>query len=170
MKSTFLLGLTLLFGTVEVHSQQTFPYISFMGGILANNSYVNLSLVGSSESNSVQCRTDLVTCCSSVQGIHRGDWYFPDETGLPFFGNTLLYEFRGVQRVDLRHMLSASSPPDGIYRCDVPTNAVHDDTDNSVRETLYVGIYPSGQGKQQQIDIEFCLSLSVILRLSPSFV
>ena len=47
--------LSLLLFLVEVHSQQTFPYVSFMGQTLANHSYVNLSLVGTSGSDSVQC-------------------------------------------------------------------------------------------------------------------
>ena len=41
--------------------------------------------------------------------------------------------------------------PSGIYRCDIPTGAVHDDIDLSVRETVYVGLYVSGgisQGMQ----------------------
>ena len=32
----------------------------------------------------VQCHTDLTTCCSSDQGMDRGDWYAPDsEDRLP---------------------------------------------------------------------------------------
>ena len=59
-----------------VHSQ-TFPYVSFMGQTLANHSYVDLSTVGSEPdgSDSVQCHTDLSTCCSGIWGPHRGDWY-----------------------------------------------------------------------------------------------
>ena len=74
--------LLLLWSLVEVHSQQTFPYVSFMSQTLANHSYVDISQVGNdgSGSDSVQCITDLATCCSGGQGIHRGDWYFPDGT------------------------------------------------------------------------------------------
>ena len=62
----------------ELHCQTTFPYVSFLGQTLANHSYVDLSAVGSEYdgSDSVQCHTDLSTCCSSGQGNHRGDWYF----------------------------------------------------------------------------------------------
>ena len=72
--------LLLLWSLVEVHSQQTFPYVSFVSQTLANHSYVDLSEVGNdgSGSDTVQCHTDLSTCCASAQGIHRGDWYFPD--------------------------------------------------------------------------------------------
>ena len=138
--------LLLLWSLVEVRSQ-TVPYVSFMPMSqtpLANNSYVDISLVGNdgSGSDSVQCITDLATCCTNPQGSHRGDWYFPDGTRLPF--NTPgvdIYELRQTQRVDLRHRNNANSPV-GIYRCDIPTNAVHDDTDTSVRDRpVYVGLY-----------------------------
>ena len=69
-----------------VHSQ-TFPYVSFMSRTLANHSYVDLCLVGNdgSGSDSVQCITDLSTCCRGTDGSHRGDWYFPNGTRLPLF-------------------------------------------------------------------------------------
>ena len=127
-----------------VHSQ-TFPYVSFMGQTLANHSYVDLSTVGSEPdgSDSVQCHTDLSPCCSGRQGPHRGDWYFPDGTRLTFSGD--MYEGRGAQRVDI-HQTSATGPT-GIYRCDIPTSAVHDVTDTSMRDTVYVGLYTGSRGK-----------------------
>ena len=64
--------LLLLLFLVEVHSQQTFPYVSFglTGPALADHSYVNLSTVGSASNNSdsVVCHTDLQSCCSGSQG------------------------------------------------------------------------------------------------------
>ena len=125
---------------------QTFPYVSFMSQTLANHSYVDISLVGNdlSGSDSVQCITDLSRCCTSAQGAHRGDWYFPDGTRLPFPGDGDLYETRGPQRVDLRRRNNATSPV-GIYRCDIHTNAVHH-TDISVRDTVYVGLYTDSGG------------------------
>ena len=147
-RCVLLLSLLWLWCLVEISSQQTFPYVSFMGQTLVNHSYVDLSLVGhnSSGSDSVQCHTDLSTCCSSDQGSHRGDWYFPDGTRLQFNGDIL--ERRVAQSVDLRHRNSATSPV-GIYRCDIQTNAVHDDRYNSVRdsETVYVGLYTTSGGK-----------------------
>ena len=134
--------LFLLF-LVEVHCQQTFPFVSFMGQALADHSYVDLSTVGSDNSNSVQCHTDLNTCCSGPQGSHRGDWYFPDGTRLPFSGDT--NEGRGAQRVDLRQ--TSATGPTGIYRCDIPTRAVHDVIDISVRDTVYVGLYVGSGGR-----------------------
>ena len=133
---------------------QMFPYASFMGQTLANHSYVNLSLVGSdvSSNDSVQCHTDLITCCSGAQGPYRGDWYFPNGDRLPTpdnnGGNNVIFESRGAQRVDLRRR-SDSKTQTGIYRCDIPTNAVHYSTDNSVRDTVYVGLYSKDQGSEQ---------------------
>ena len=137
--------LLLLLFLVEVHSQQTFPYVSFMGQTLANHSYVNLSTVGSTGDNSdgVVCHTDLSTCCS---GPHRGDWYFPDGSVLPFSGGSVpIGEGRGAQIAVIRRTNDATGPT-GIYRCDIPTIAVHN-TEDSVRDSVYVGLYPTDGGK-----------------------
>ena len=138
---------------LAVAHAQTFPYVSFMWNTIPNHGYVNLSQVGSdsssgSDSDSVQCITDLSTCCTITEGSHRGDWYFPDGTRLPFPspGSGDIYESREYKRVDLRRINNANSPV-GIYRCDIPTNAVHDDTDTSVRDTIYMGVYTSSGGK-----------------------
>ena len=143
-----LLTLMICWYLVEVNSQLTSPYVTFMGQTLANHSYVDLSLVGGdlSGSDSVQCHTDLAYCCSGAQGGHRGDWYFPNGNRLPFAGGGNIFETRGAQRVDLRRSNSAISPV-GIYRCDIPTDDVHDDTDTSVRDApVYVGLYTGNGG------------------------
>ena len=141
-----LLLLSVLWFLVEVNSQQTFPYVFFNGQTLANHSYVDLSLVGvdGSGGDSVQCVTDLSTCCSGTQGVHRGDWYFPNGDRLQF--NADIYEHRTAQGVDIRRSNSATSPV-GIYHCDIPTIAVHDDDDSSVRATVYVGLYTASGGR-----------------------
>ena len=100
--------------------------------------------MGNIESISVQCHTDLSTCCIPGQGSHRGDWYFPNGDRLQF--NADIYEARSDMRADLRRQNSATSPV-GIYRCEIPTIAVHDDTDISVRDTVYVGLYTASGGR-----------------------
>ena len=140
----------LSWSLVEVNSQ-TFPYVSFMGHTLANHSYVDLSLVGRPDvlinsDNSVECHTDLTSCCSSSEGIHRGDWYFPNGSRLPFPQGTGIFESRVSQRVDLRRNVDRSIIS-GIYHCVVPTIAVHDDNNTSVRDwPVYVGLYGSDGG------------------------
>ena len=146
--SSPLLYVCLLWSLVGVHSQTEYPYVSFMGETLPNHAYVDLSLVGNDDSgsDSVQCHTDLSTCCTGSQGPHRGDWIPPgSEMRLPFSSNSSvdLYEVHGAQRVDLRHR-SMAVMLSGIYRCNVATDAVHDDDDPSVRESVYVGLYASG--------------------------
>ena len=136
---------------VEVHSQQTYPYVSFSltGPALADHSYVNLSTMGSADNNSdgVVCHTDLLTCCT---GPHRGDWSFPDGTRLPFSGSSVpIYLGRTAQIATIRRTNDATGPT-GIYRCDIPTNAVHN-TDDSVRVSVYVGLYPTDGGKLRHI-------------------
>ena len=142
----------LSWSLVEVHSQ-TFPYVSFMDQTLANHSYVDLRLVGRLDipfgyggyGHSVECHTDLTTCCSGSDGVHRGDWYFPDGTRLPFPQSTGIYEARESQRVDLRRNPYAFAT--GIYRCDIPTIAVHDVINTSMRDRpVYVGLYANGAG------------------------
>ena len=143
--------LLLLLFLVEVHSQ-TFPYVSFgvTGPALADHSYVDLSTVGSDSDNSdsVVCHTDLESCCGGAQGPHRGDWYFPNgTTRLPFIGGSVpLGLGRGDQIAIIRRTNDATGPT-GIYRCRIATNEVHSDTDQSVGETVYVGLYPADGGK-----------------------
>ena len=66
----------------------------------------------------------------------------PDGTVLPFAGSSVPIGLgRTAQIVTIRR--TTATGPTGIYRCDIPTNAVHDDTDFSVRDTIYVGLYPT---------------------------
>ena len=144
-----MFSLSLLLCLVDVHSQ-TFPRLSFMSQTLANNSYVDLSLVGRPDvdgGEGVQCITDLDTCCSMAEGTHRGDFYFPNGTRLPVPAiNVDTFEVRGAQRIEIRRNTNANSPT-GIYRSDIPTNAVHDASNTSVRDTVYVGLYTASGGK-----------------------
>ena len=107
---------------------------------------MNLSLVGEYGGVSVRCHTDLDSCCSEDQGIHRGDWIPPgSEEGLPLYSDSSagIYQVQWYRRVILRRRNNADMPS-GIYRCDIATNAVHDDNDTSVRESVYVGLYATG--------------------------
>ena len=129
--------LSFLSAVMDVCSQ-TVPYIRFMGTNLSNNSYIKLTQVGNMARTSVQCHTDLTTCCKEVQGDDRGDWYFPNGTRLPFSPISFrqIFETREDKRIDLRRHNNPNMP-EGMYRCDVETNA----TSNDNRETVYVGLY-----------------------------
>ena len=118
-----------------------------MGGHLANHSYLDLSQVGTATNgqDSVKCHTDLSGCCSPTEGAYRGDWFFPIGDRLEFNDHLSVYESRGDRRVDLRKNSGGGSAVSGIYRCDIPTNAVRS-SDSSVRDTVYIGLYTSGGG------------------------
>ena len=121
--------LILFWSLVEVHSQ-TAPYVRFMGDILPNHAYVDLTTVGddiTASGDTVRCHSDLQTCCTGNQGIHRGDWYFPDGSVLPFASNPdSIVEDREPQEVHIRRRNNATSPT-GIYHCVIETVAVNDD-------------------------------------------
>ena len=149
MRVSPLLVLPLLWSLTL--SQHTVPYLSFMGQTLADHSWVDISLVGSdvTGSNSVQCRTDLSTCCSAAQGSHRGDWYFPSGYRLPFPDGSAIVQSRQAQRVDLRR--HSGTEPTGIHHCDIET--VAGVNGNGMRETVYVGLYNSDGGNRQEENI-----------------
>ena len=145
MQKTLPVLLYLFWSLVEVQSHTEYPYISFLGKNISNHSYVDLSQVGQDQfgsiNNTVQCHTDLITCCHNNQP-HHGDWFAPGSyTRLPFFNESGdMFQARDVQVV---HLLSRNNPngPSGIYRCVIATNTVYEDSDASVGETVYVGLY-----------------------------
>ena len=150
MKCLLAFLLNLLCFLVEVHSETEYPYVSFMGVNLPNHAYVDLTLVGvdsSDSGNTVKCHTDLGTCCTIYQGIHRGDWHFPNGSALANAGGGGdIYRTRGAQVVHLRRRNNATSPS-GIYRCEIETVAVYGDDVNTITgETVYVGLYPPSGG------------------------
>ena len=53
-------------------------------------------------------------CCTMSQGSHRGDWYFPNGTRLPFPATDVnTWQIRGAQRVELRRNSGTTTPPVG---------------------------------------------------------
>ena len=81
---------------------------------------------------------------------HRGDWYFPNGTRLQFSGD--VYMANESQRADMFRSETATSPS-GIYRCDIPTLALHSNVDFSVRDRVYVGLYAGNGGLEYLICI-----------------
>ena len=150
MRKTLSVLLYLFWSLVEVQSQIEYPHVSFQGKIISNHSYVNLSQVGQeqfgSRNNTIQCHTNLVTCCRNNQP-HHGDWFAPGSfTRLPFFNESDdMFQAREVEVVHL-HRRNNPNGPSGIYRCVIATNTAYEDSDGSVGETVYVGLYASGGG------------------------
>ena len=131
--------LTFMFAMREVNSQ-TVPYISarMQRNFFHNNSYASYN-----KDQKFTCHTDLSTCCSSREGVHRGHWYYPNGTRLPVWNNRtipLSFESFSNMTVMLTRFFLAEKTV-GMYRCDIPTNAVN--IGNS-HETLYIGRYYRG--------------------------
>ena len=141
--------LFLLCVVVEVHSQ-TYPFVRFgredidTSIVLSNHSYLDLTTVGTGASNRLECHTDLGTCCSSTQGVGRGDWFFPNGSVLQFSDSgDDIYQFHprggGGQRIFLRRWNNGVA--NGIYQCAIETLAVNN---GDGRGIVYVGLYASG--------------------------
>ena len=131
---------------------QEFPYVSFNGTTYANHSYLDLTLVGNMDSNKVVCHTSLQTCCSGSQGAHRGDWYFPSGSQLPFVEHDThaIAEQRANKRVELVRIL-INGDVSGIYRCNIITTSVY--YGMGMIEFVFIGLYASG-GKCNAINVE----------------
>ena len=127
--------LYLLLGSlVEVFSQTDYPYISFMGDPLPNNTYVNIGQLGTTEGYSLYCETDPVVCCSGI-----GSWYPPNSDNIENVDSISMHRTSG--KVELRCRNSGECPS-GIYDCDIPVLIGHD----SKFSNVYVGIYNNGGG------------------------
>lgn len=139
----------LLCSIVVVANTQTIPYLSFLGNNLSNHSYVDFSTVGD-ENNSIQCHTDLVTCCNSDQGTDRGDWFYPsgERVSINNSDSEPFYQHWASQSVDLRYRGEPAVPSImGIYQCAIETSAVNNEN-NTARQVLYVGLYNSTGGER----------------------
>ena len=152
MKATLLcVLLCLLWSLVEVQSRTKYPYISFRGNPLPNHSYVDFDDVGKygsgDDTDTVQCHTDLSTCCNTHRLSPRGDWFFPNGTRLPFYNESGdIHESLLTRVVHIYRRNPAINGPSGIYRCFIGTIAVHDHNTASVGEAVYVGLYHNGGG------------------------
>ena len=122
---------------------------------------------GGGSGDEVVCRTDLSTCCHGGAGPDRGDWYFPNGDRLPFPGGHPLVDRRLIQRVEIQRGAGSSSIPSGIYRCAIETRAANstDNTDNTTRETFYVGLYDKDNGGDKTILLCFVYCAFLLLQV-----
>ena len=146
----------LLWCVVEVHSQ-TAPYLTFMGEILPNNSYMDLSLVGQGgnathdSGREIVCHTDLDTCCSGSDD--KQGWFFPHNSpAVDRRGRSIVMK-KLHKRVRLERVPGNSGfIPSGIYHCAINFEIETVEESGSgmsvvtsqMQESLYVGIYASG--------------------------
>ena len=145
----------LQFWSVNVNCQADLvaPYVTLEGSVLQNHSYINFSQIGNSISDGVQCHTDLTTCCNSSYGSHGGRWHSyatADTLNNHPGGNNPLYQREFYQGLAILSDPQSQSSDylNRLHRCDIDTNASTDggrnDTNVSLRESVYVGIYTTG--------------------------
>ena len=141
----------LIWSLTEVVHSQTAPYVSFMGVNLPNHAYVDLTAVGNEfynigSGNTVKCHTDLTTCCTSMEGPFRGDWFFPDDNLVFVYANGgEIYKVSFAQEILLVRRNNSSSPT-GMYRCEIATVADNDINIPFSGESIYVGMYLPNEG------------------------
>ena len=90
-------------------------YLELNGINYSNNSYVNISDIGT-DSLALLCKTDLQICCKNP---NRGEWYFPNSSLVSRKGSEKdFYRDRGDQVVRL-HRRNNATMPVGEYCCEV---------------------------------------------------
>lgn len=125
---------------------QQAAYLTLNGNTLSNHSHVDLRAVGSDANgaNSIQCHTDLDSCCGTdAAGSGGGNWFTPGNASLEGDAGAV-YAVRERKRVDLRRR-NNNGVVSGIYRCEIDTVATG--AGARERETFYVGLYENGGGK-----------------------
>ena len=121
-------------------------YLTLNGDYIPNHGYVMISDVGSTGGTALICNTNRIANISvSLSGgrMHSGgDWHAPDGTIVGDLGNSTVPGFerdRRPMKVRLHRNTATGTPSEGIYYC-----VVEDDT--FTNQTVYVGLYNSGEG------------------------
>ena len=110
----------------------------FHGREVLNHGIVYLQDIGE-RYTALLCLTNNTHCCSRqyTYGQVRGQWYFPNGTGVVVNGyGWEFYRDRGLGVVRLNRR---SGGVVGLYRCEIPAA-------DGVNQTLYVGLYNQGTG------------------------
>ena len=117
------------FHDISFHTLYTEFSLARYGVTFANNSVINIHLVGEgypgimqTDSGALECHTDDTTCCrgrDSPNGTGRGEWYYPNGTEVPPPGGDDGF-YRTRNHTVIRLNRGATLSPTGIYRCDVP--------------------------------------------------
>ena len=127
-------------------------FVKFLGEVLLNHSYVDLKAVGRlvDGSDSVQCHSDLRSCCSVSEGAIGGHWYAPGQQQSLNHSDmnpaNPIFESHETQRVDLRHQDNITAAY-GLYRCTIGTLAVKSDNSKITQKSVFVGLYSDGGEK-----------------------
>ena len=125
-----------------------FPYITFVGQTLPNNSYISFSrleLGGFNNGNGIICHTDVSYCCSG----NLAKWIFPNGRDVEQDG--VLESIKLEQKVKLQQGTVSGDIPSGVYQCNITINPQTTGTAN-------IGLYDhtEGKGKSDWHDYSYC--------------
>ena len=96
---------------------------------------MNLEEIGEGDA-ALLCLTEYSTCCKQPA---LGNWFFPNETGVPISDNQGdFYRTRDDMVVLLQRRRGGE---DGVYYCVVPDAL-------NVTQTIYIGVYTASTGEQ----------------------
>ena len=95
--------------------------------------------IGSSNEDSLLCKTNLTACCRKRDSsTPLGNWFFPNGTKVGDENNGLdFYRARGHMVVRLNRKRGGV---EGIYRCEIPDSM-------NVIQTIYIGVYNTSNGE-----------------------
>ena len=123
---------------------------SLRGTTYQNNSLVTLEDIGDSDTLALLCMTDLAACCrrpyTGTNGPLLGDWFFPNETGVPnsdIDGQGLMWDFYRNRGLSVVRMIRRRGGVDGIYRCMIPVSA----GPPIIYQNIYIGVYATNSGE-----------------------
>ena len=113
------------------------------GKVIANNSIVTESEIGTSDKQSLLCYTNFRECCHrsyTKSRMHIGEWYDPMGGKVPHKDesedrNFKAYRNRGQSVVRLHRTLGNRHLQIGVYQCAI-------DVTSEIQQSLYIGVYP----------------------------
>ena len=127
-------------------TSSTDVYFSLKSKAISNHGYVDISDIGSSNTDALLCNTD--------GSSSEGNWHAPDGTTVGNLGTTAVPGFernRGSMVVRLRK--TSGAPDEGIYWC-----RVMDAT--TIFQIEYVGLYNTGRGIYTKFHISISTAFS----------
>ena len=98
----------------------------------------------------VVCYTDIDSCCTSNVGDHRGDWYWPNGTRVPFTSPILnIFYGREYKKVtmSIRRKSGFPTQANGIFHCHIDVSGFNNNPKSIGRKSAYIGLYSGGGGK-----------------------
>ena len=116
-------------------------YLSLNGDIIPNHGYVMISDIGSNDNTALLCYTNR-HATEGGGSNSGGEWFAPDGTRVGGLGSADVPGFgRNRAPMIVRLRRNDGTPDEGIYYCEV------EDADD-IPQTVYVGLYNSGGGKE----------------------